>query len=61
MRKEIALEDDFALSHSVSSSDVLSEIDAGPLLTSLGNRKVPVYSSGRGSYPWPLLTVVFNG
>ena len=50
-----------ALSHSVSPSDVLPTIDAGPLLTSLGNRKVPVYSSGWGSYPRPLLTVVFNG
>ena len=34
-------------------SNFLPAIDAGPLLTSLGNRKVPVYLSGRGSYPWP--------
>ena len=34
-------------------SDVLPAKGAGPLLTSLGNRKVPVYSPSRGSYPWP--------
>ena len=51
--KEIALEDDIALYHSASPIEFLPAIDAGPLLTSLGNRKVPVYSPGQGSYPWP--------